>query len=153
MSDPHSLHHIALKSQEQDMGQSPQSPLLLRHSDSTPAHITEAQDIQTVITNIRHNTATEKLNYISYRKQITKTQHKLQCDSALNHEYSVSLYLSTVKDDKLRKMLMMYRLSEHRLDIETGRHRHTQLVSQRGWCVLTLQSGSCRDPATLNPVH
>ena len=39
---------------------------------------------------------------------------------ALNREYIVSEYLTTVTDPNLRKALTMYRLSEHSLAIEKG---------------------------------
>ena len=46
---------------------------------------------------------------------------------ALNRKYTVTEYLSTVIDPKLRKSLRMYRLSEHSLTIEwppaTGKMR------------------------------
>ena len=43
---------------------------------------------------------------------------KLECCLALNREYTVAEYLTTVTDPKLRKVLTMYRLSEHSLAIE-----------------------------------
>src|SRR4029434_7523244 len=82
-----------------------------------------AQDSDSVARKIRPNqiTNTEKENDITYWKEATKTQSKLQCHLALKRKCSTATYLNTVKDTQLRKTLTMYRLSEHRLVIETDR--------------------------------
>ena len=41
---------------------------------------------------------------------------------ALNREYTMEEYLTTVTDTNLRNALTMYRLSEHSLAIEKDRH-------------------------------
>ena len=43
--------------------------------------------------------------------RINKKQSKLECYLALNREYTVAKYLTTVTDPNLRKALTMYRLS------------------------------------------
>ncbi len=43
-------------------------------------------------------------------------------------------YLYTVSDKKLRSMLTRYRLSGHKLMIETGRHRQTWLPPEQRLC-------------------
>ena len=63
--------------------------------------------------------------YITYWKETTKTQNKLKCYLTLKRNFILANYLSTVKDPKLRKALTMYRLSEHSLAIEKGRHRQS----------------------------
>ena len=78
----------------------------------------------------------QKENYIDYWKDITKSQSKLECYLALNRQYTVADYLTTVVDQKLRKSLTMYRLSEHNLAIETGRHRQTWLPREERFCQL-----------------
>ena len=40
-------------------------------------------------------------------------------------QYSLVDYLSSVTDPELRISLTMYRLIEHSLTVERGRHRHT----------------------------
>ena len=45
-------------------------------------------------------------------------------------------YLATVTDEKLRKTLTMYRLSDHSRAIETGRHRQTRLPREDRLCRL-----------------
>ena len=67
-------------------------------------------------------------------KHITKTQSKLDCYLALNREYTLADYLTTISDQKLRKSLTMYRLSDHSLAIEKGRHRHTWLPREERLC-------------------
>ena len=53
---------------------------------------------------------------------------------ALNREYTVAEYLTTVTDPNLRKALTMYRLSEHSLAIEKGSCRQTWLSREDGLC-------------------
>jgi len=52
----------------------------------------------------------------------------------MEHEYTTATYLRTIKDMKLRKTLTMYRLSEHHLAIEKGRHRQTWLPREERLC-------------------
>ena len=54
-------------------------------------------------------------------REFTIKQSKLECYLALNREYTVAEYLTTVTDPGLRKSLTMYRLSEQSLAIEKGR--------------------------------
>jgi hypothetical protein len=53
---------------------------------------------------------------------------------ALNTEYTVAEYWTTVTDAKLRKALTMYRLSEHSLAIEKGRQRQTSFSGEDRLC-------------------
>ena len=48
-------------------------------------------------------------------------------------------YLTSVTDQTLRKTLTMYRLSDHRLAIETGRHRQTWQPREDRLCQLCPQ--------------
>ena len=82
---------------------SPLSHLVLRLSSLTQTNHIEPQD----------NTQKIWPNQIS------------QCYLALNRQYVVADYLTTVTDRKLRKTLTRYRLSEHSLARETGHHRQT----------------------------
>ena len=66
-------------------------------------------------------------NYLTHWEERTKKQSKLEWYLALNREYTAVKYLTTVTDPNLRKDLSMYRLSEHSLAIEKGRHRQTWL--------------------------
>ena len=58
---------------------------------------------------------------------------------ALNREYTVADYLTTVTDPKLRRTLTGYRLSDHQLAIEKGRHRQTWLPREDRLCSLCSQ--------------
>ena len=71
---------------------------------------------------------------------MTKNQSKLECYTALNREYKTAEYLSNVKDPKLRKYLTRYRISEHNLAIEKGRHRQTWLPREERLCIHCTQS-------------
>ena len=54
----------------------------------------------------------------------------MQCYLALNRQYTVANYLTMVTDQNLEK----YRLSEHSLAIEKGRHRKTWLPVEERLC-------------------
>ena len=96
-----------------NLEKSPLSKLVLGLSSQTQTDPTETQDRNT----IRPNQIMRK------QKDNYMTQRKLECYLALNREYTVAEYLTTVADPKLRKASTMYRLSEHGLATEKGRHR------------------------------
>lgn len=77
------------------------------------------------------NYKTFKQDYITYWQTQTKTQSKIQYYLTLNRYYTTTEYLSTVT---LKRMLTKYRLSEHSLAIETGRHRKTWLPAEQTLC-------------------
>ncbi len=54
----------------------------------------------------------------------------------LKRDYKSAEYLSCVKDHKLRKILMKYRLSDHCLAIERGRHRQRWQPREQRLCSL-----------------
>ncbi len=108
---------------------------MLRLTELTHTEISQPQDTHT-LTHIRptHIINTEKDKYITHWTNTIKNQHKLECYSALNREYTAASYLSTVSDVRLRKTLTMYRLSEHSLAVETGRRRQTWLSREDRLC-------------------
>ena len=55
---------------------------------------------------------------------------------ALNRQYTVAIYLTTVSDTKLRRTLTKYRLSEHNPAVDIGWHRQTWLPREERFCVL-----------------
>ena len=75
-----------------------------------------------------------KDNYFTYCKELTTKLSKLECYLALNREYTVAEYLTTVTDPNLREALTMYILSEHSLAIEKDCHRQTWLSRQDRLC-------------------
>ena len=76
--------------------------------------------------------------FLTHSKVSTKTQSNLVLYVALHRENTVAEYLTTVTDPNLRKVLTMYRLSEHSLSIERGRHRQSSLESQPCLCAHAL---------------
>ncbi len=58
----------------------------------------------------------------------------MQCHLSIKREYSMAEYLYTVSDKKLKSTLTRYRLSGHKLMIETGRHRKTWLPPEQRLC-------------------
>ena len=53
---------------------------------------------------------------------------------ALHQQYTVAKYLTMGSDQNLSKTLTKYRLSEHSLAIEKGRHRKTWLPVEERLC-------------------
>ena len=135
-SDPHSYHYDALKCQELSPEKSPLNQLVLRLSSLTPTNTIQPQDSPIQINPIRINQAItqQKQNYMTHWETQTQTQSKLECYLALNRKYTVAEYLTTVKNNKMRKTLTKYRLSEHSLAIETGRRRQTWLPREERLC-------------------
>ncbi len=60
-------------------------------------------------------------------------QHKLQCYSTLNRTTTFANYL-LIKPFKERQILSKYRLSDHDLEIERGRHRQTWTEREQRIC-------------------
>ena len=58
----------------------------------------------------------------------------MQCYLALNRQFTTADYLSMVTDQQLKQTLTKYRLSEHSLAIEKGRHRKTWLPAEQRLC-------------------
>lgn len=119
-SHPQTYHHKALSCPEK----SPLGRLVLRLSAD--------QNTNPIRPNQMINHQKEK--YITYWKETTKTQSKLQCYLALKREYTLANYLSTIQSASVRKVLAMYRLSGHSLAIETGRHRQNWLPEEDRLC-------------------
>ena len=88
------------------------------------------QDIQSI--RIKQITTQSKQNCIAYWG--TQAQSKIQCYLALNQQYTMANYLTTVTDQNLRKTLTKYRLSQHSLAIEKGRHRKPWLPVEERLC-------------------
>lgn len=107
-SDPRTLHYNALSDQDQNLQKkSPLSQLILNLTDVT--HSTHPH--HTIRPN--HIITTLKEQYRTYWTQTTQHQHKLQCYSSLNREYTPAE----------RKTLTTYRLSQHSL--------YTEMMSQK----------------------
>ncbi len=131
LSDPQSYHYKAL--QHQEMSKESKPFLQLIQSFSPDASLTSTDALNH---NIRTNqiTAQTKQSYITHWQTQTQQQSKMQCYLSLKREYSMAEYLFTVSDKKLRSTLTRYRLSGHKLMIETGRHRQTWLPPEQRLC-------------------
>ena len=64
-----------------------------------------------------------KNKYIKNRLNEMKQMNKLECYRSLKREYTLAQYLVDIKSPKQRRILTMYRLSDHNLEIEKGRHK------------------------------
>ncbi len=72
--------------------------------------------------------------YLEHWTNQTKTQNKLTCYLALNHQHIFAEYLLTVRDPKQRQILTKYRLSDHSLAIENGPHKKSWLPPEERVC-------------------
>ncbi|KAI2649186.1 Mevalonyl-coenzyme A hydratase sidH [Labeo rohita] len=89
----------------------------------------------------------EKETYIQHWKEQTKEQSRLQCYLKLNREYGLADYLVSVKNITHRHLLTKYRLSDHQLAIEKGRHKKTWLPKEERIC------NECRSGAVETEEH
>ncbi len=94
------------------------------------------QDTETSIHKIQPNQIikAQQENDLTYWKGTTEKLSKLECNLALNRDYTTAEYLSTVKDCKLRRQMTRYRLSNHTLSIETGRYHQHWLPKESRIC-------------------
>ena len=124
-SDEQTLHHKALTYRELKPENNALGRLVLELTSQTDnKNIARPNQI----------IKTQKEKYLKHWTVATEKQSKLECYLALNRKYELAGYLSKVSDPKLRKVLSMYRLSEHSLSIETGRHRQTWLPKEERLC-------------------
>ena len=127
-SDPDMLYYKALAYRE-SLGRCPLSQLVLELRSQAKVESQNRKPIR-----LNQIVRKQKENYLTHWKESTKNQSKLECYLTLKREYTVAEYLSTVTDPKLRRLLTMYRLSEHNLAIERGRHRQTWLPREDRLC-------------------
>ncbi len=118
-SPTESLHFKALQTQELNPEKSPLSKQVLRLTNLTNSTNTNQSQTSTAShLNIKINQIIKqsKNTYLEHWDQETKT-------------------IFSVRDTKQRWILTKYRLSEHRLAIETGRHRKSWLPREQRVCV------------------
>ncbi len=141
-SPTESLHFKALQTQELNPEKSPLSQLVLRltnRTNSTQSQTSTASHQNKINQIIKQS----KNTYLEHWDQETKTQSKLQFYRTLKSNYELEDYLQSVRDTKQRRILTKYRLSEHRLAIETGRHRKSWLPREQR-CVFTVRQERSR---------
>ena len=132
LSDPLSYHYQALQCQELS-NRNPLTQLVLRlRSQTCPTNTTQDQSTSPIRPN--QITKQSKQNYITHWQTQTKAQSKMQCYLTLNRQYTIADYLSTVTDQQTKRTLTKYRLSEHSLAVEKGRHRKTWLPAEQRLC-------------------
>ncbi|KAI2667006.1 Receptor-interacting serine/threonine-protein kinase 3 [Labeo rohita] len=96
---------------------------------------------------IEEITNEEKETYIQHWKEQTKDQSRLQCYLKLNREYGLADYLVSARNITHRHLLTKYRLSDHQLAIERGRHKKTWLPKEERIC------NECRSGAVETEEH
>ena len=127
------LQFKAFQTQELSPKKSPLGQLVLKLINPATTNIGEFQTSTVNQPQIRMNQITKqfKNSYLEHWNIETKLQHKLECYRALKREYKLADYLSTVGDSKQRQILTKYRLSDHSLAIEKGRHKKWLPKEQR----------------------
>lgn len=136
MSPQDTLRFQALQTQELNPQKSPFCQLVLRLTDQTTPNTVQPQTSTAFQPPIRVNQIMKltKDAYLEHRTNQTKTQHKLNCYLALNHEYKLAEYLFTVRDPKQRQILTKSRLSDHSPATEKGRHNKSWLPPEERVC-------------------
>ncbi len=152
-SPTESLHFKAIQTQELNPEKSPLSQLVLRLINLTNSTNTNQSQTSTAShLNIKINQIIKqsKNTYLEHWDQETKTQSKLQLYRTIKSNYELEDYLQSVRDTKQRRILTKYRLSEHRLAIETGRHRKSWLPREQRVCVFTVRQERSRQKFTFS---
>ncbi|CAB3992816.1 Hypothetical predicted protein [Paramuricea clavata] len=86
---------------------------------------TEITDLESITTElIQPITKRLKENYLTFWKHKLENSSKLTFYSTIKIDYEVEKYLSIIKDSNKRKTLTRFRLSNHSLQIETGRYHN-----------------------------
>ena len=136
LSPQDTLSFQALQTQELNPQKSPFCQLVLRLTDQITPSTVQPQTSTAFQPLIRVNQIIKltKDAYLEHWTNQTKTQNKLNHYLALNHEYKLAEYLFTVRDTKQRQILTKYRLSDHSLAIEKGRHKKSWLPTEQRVC-------------------
>ena len=130
------FHSKALQTQELNPDKSPLCQLVLRLTSPTQTHPNQSHTNTAFQTPIRVNQIITqcKETYLEHWEEETKSQSRLECYLALERDYKLAEYLSTVRDRKQRQILTKYRLSDHQLAIETGRHKKSWQPKENRIC-------------------
>ena len=133
LSPQDTLQFEALETQELNPLKSPLSQLVMRLTNQpiAPSQTSTAPQSKIRVNQIVQQT---KKAYLEHWNNQTKTQNKLNCYRALNRNYELAKYLYTVKNVKQRQILTKYRISDHSLAIEKGRHKKTWLPEESRVC-------------------
>uniref|UniRef100_A0A3B1JC70 ribonuclease H n=1 Tax=Astyanax mexicanus TaxID=7994 RepID=A0A3B1JC70_ASTMX len=131
------LQFRALQTQELNPEKSSLSQLVLRLINSLTDTNRQQPQPSTALPpklNIRQITKHSQSDYLEHWQKEIQTQNKLECYRALKTEYKLEEYLLTVRDRKQRQILTKYRLSDHRLAVETGRYKQSWLPREERLC-------------------
>ncbi|KAL2076447.1 hypothetical protein ACEWY4_027956 [Coilia grayii] len=84
-----------------------------------------------------------------YHYWLDKIEHsnKLNCFQKIKNNYELATYLTEIKEFKQRKCVTSYRIIDHSLAIETGRHRQTWLPKEERLCE------QCNEGAVEDELH
>ncbi len=151
-SPTESLHFKALQTQELNPEKSPLSQLVLRLTNRTNSTNTNQSQTSTAShQNIKINQIIKqsKNTYLEHWDQETKTQSKLQFYRTLKSNYELEDYLQSIRDTKQRRILTKYRLSEHRLAIETADTERAGYPESKE-CVFTVRQERSRPRRTFS---
>lgn len=149
-SPKNTLQFEALNTQELNPTKSPLCQLVLKLTN--PLTTTNTHQAQTSTASepricVKTAIKQEKENYLEHWKNQTTSQSRMNFYLTLNREYKLAEYLLSVRDAKQRQILTKYRLSDHTLAVETGRHRKTWLPKEDRIC------GNCQTGEVETEVH
>ncbi|KAI4904413.1 hypothetical protein NFI96_007497 [Prochilodus magdalenae] len=133
-SSPDALHFKALQVQKLNPEKSPLCQLVSELTCQLPSDRLGAQTRSAKHIQIRRVITQTQKSYLEHWDSKTRQQHKLSCYRTLRQGYTLAPYLLSVRDSQQRHVLTKYRLSDHSLAIERGRHRHTWLPREERVC-------------------
>ena len=131
-SPKNTLHFEAQETQELNPDKSPLCQLVLKLTDTHQAQSSTASKTPIRVNKIINEA---KEDYLKHWTNQTSNQSRMNSYVILNRK--LADYLLSVRDVKQRQILTKYRLSDHNLAVETGRHRKTWLPREqriRGHC-------------------
>ncbi len=129
-SDPDSIRYKALLANETSAESHPLNTLALQLVHKTQLLADYSFNLKAIIKEIDKNL---KDTHDESLKIHFDLQKKLQCYSTLNRTTKFANYL-LIKPFKERQILSKYRLSNHDLEIERGRHRQTWTEREQRIC-------------------
>ncbi len=110
-----------------------------KHPESDPLHyLVEKHQLNSTI-QCKHSKVkeTEKITQEEYihdwQQKVTQVK-KLTYFHSIKSDYKLAPYLSCIKNYGHRKLLTKYRLSEHSLSVETGRHKQSWRARELRLC-------------------
>ncbi|KAA0708101.1 hypothetical protein E1301_Tti023590 [Triplophysa tibetana] len=138
-SSPDNYHHSAFRHNTSHPESDPFLHLLNKHQLNSSDQFRQSK--------LRHILNTTQEEYLLYWQNKINEVNKLTCFRKIRTDYNLAPYLLKLKDYRQRKLVSKYRLSDHSLCIETGRHRQNWTSRDHRLC------SNCTDGVVEDELH